>query len=330
MLGWLWSKAAPLGVVILNSLRKDIFFWLSLGVGVGSLFVPQVRTVIWQAVKGPNLLEASSVGGIVELLGSKTTCEAAGFLAYLALLATLFAASILFVVPPSFLAGGGNAALPVQLPNLPTRWLVAVVLGLLVLLPVFVLLPIPPLVLILVTVVLLFRPASRIVDTRAGWLVRAAEVSPPRLRFWAGLVLVLSGVVVVVLGLGARGHTSRLYPLAGSACQLFGSLGLLTGVWLALIPSGVGKPPKAPLGTVRTAQGRLLGWLSAVSAFGEVIWILAYAPVTRDYFSYRLYTIWAFVTLAAVLTVVASLLDTWEVALNEPQPAYGYAIPVRL
>src|SRR5262245_58200772 len=105
---------------ILTSLRTDIFFWLSLVLGLTGLLVPQIRTVTWQAVKGPGLLAVKSVRDIPALLAGDSTWQAAGFLAYLALMATLLVTAILFVVPPAFLATADNPGKPVK-PQAPTR-----------------------------------------------------------------------------------------------------------------------------------------------------------------------------------------------------------------
>jgi hypothetical protein len=311
-----------------KTLRTDVLFWASLVLSLGGLLVPQIWTVLTQTVEAPALSKLSDTGKLAALVASPSTLEAAGFLVYLSLLGTVMLASVLFVVPPSFLAVSGNPAQPIRLPRPPRRRMVLATVLLLLLLPVFVLLPVPPLVLVGLTALLLFQPVSRLVGKRAGWLVRVAESTPSVYRRWVGAALVLLGLITAVVA-GAHGTSSRLYPLAGSACQLFAGLGLLTGLWLLSVPAAVARGG-TPLGTVRTALGRLLGWLIAASVFGELIWVLADVPFADRFISYRLYTIWAALTIPVLFVLIGSLLDTWEHAVAYPVRLGGFVVGLLL
>src|SRR5262249_21374224 len=150
---------------LIDSLTKDTFYLLSLVLLVAVVFaVPQISNVMWQTVQtGP--------GFSPRHLWHKGTVEAFGFLLFLSFLAVGTVASLLFVVPPSFLSEAGEGAQPIHLHRWP-RWRrlggVAVFLALL---PVFVILPLPQWLLLLLAVVLLFRPISRRVASWSGWLV---------------------------------------------------------------------------------------------------------------------------------------------------------------
>src|SRR5437016_5314542 len=103
-MGWqqLRRWATERGIALLASLRADVFFWLSILLSLWTLQVPQIWQVLTQTVHAPALSPTSPMSEFLALLGSKSTLEASGFLVYLSLLAVVMAASVLFVVPPSF------------------------------------------------------------------------------------------------------------------------------------------------------------------------------------------------------------------------------------
>src|SRR5207302_4316643 len=105
-------------------------------------------------------------------------------------------------------------------------------------------------------------------------------------------------------------------PLAGAVCQEFGILALITGYWLIRVPAAV--PKGRRLDDMRVAQGRLLGWLLMTSLCGEALWILAGVIGTRDWISYRFYTIWAVLQLLVLGVMIGSLLDTWQFVRDRP------------
>jgi hypothetical protein len=304
------SSASPRSALhqLTELLHRNIFFGTTLVVLLLVVFfVPQIRNVMWQTVDtGPGIS--------ISHLWSKSTLEAAGFLTFLSALAVGTVASLLFVVPPSFLSKDGQGADPIRPPRLPNQWRLVVLLLLLVLLPIFVILPLPQGALLLVSAVLLFRPMGRLISQSSGWLAWVAEHLGPGYRRLAGLVLIAASLLVgVPLLLAWPGENSgHIYPLAGTAVVGAGLLAFLTGLWLALLPK-TGEP-----GTVYLAQGRLLGWLLFTALFGEVLWFLADCSVSKGLVSYRLYTIWAVLELLVLGVLIGSLLDTWQLATGLP------------
>jgi hypothetical protein len=390
----LWAALPQFGRELLASLRADLFFWVGLVLAGCAMSVPQVRNVLLQTVQAPALASSASFWNLPrQVLSPSAWMEAAGFLVYLAFLFAATASSVLFVVPPSFLAAPG------RLPGPPGRREAVGGVVLLLVLPVFVLLPLrdylrgaadalgPALggwiypdafqsvataALLALMMACLFRPVTWLLRRGVGWLVALAESLSQRRRRWLGGLLVLAGLVVylsVPVSVAVSGLGSQRYPLLGSAGQLFGALGVLTGFWLAtaaepllrgwkrwvpgavlasiglffLVSAGAagdpadpwlglafralvalallagcwlltpGEPPgPAPLGAVRAAQGRLLGWVLGTCLFGEAVWGLAAAPYADLLVSYRLYTIWAVLEVATLIVLGGALLDTWQ------------------
>ena len=300
----------------------DVGFWSTLIVLIVVVFmVPQIHNVILQTVEtGTNVFGAA-------------TLLSAGFLAFLAVLAAAAFASLLYVVPPSFRSQEGRGARPVHLEK-DQLWVRLAKAALLVLvlvggvaarIPYFI--RIPHIILILIATLLVFADVRRFVARRSGWLVKVTERTPAAARRTVGALL-LAIAALILCTYGARGESSRFYRLAGSACQEFGLLSFLIGGWLIFIPSAVSR--ENSLGSIRTAQGRLLGWLMGSSLAGELLWILAGGTLTQAWFSYRLYTIWAVLELLVLCVIVASLLDTWQTALQLPIRLIGMLVVVLL
>ncbi len=291
---------------------RDVGFWSTLVVLIVVVFmIPQIHNIILQTVEtGTNVFGAA-------------TLLSAGFLAFLSLLAAAAFASILYVVPPSFRSQEGQGAKPIHLVK-ESVWIRASKLALLVVLLIAgVIARIPHMILIVVATILVFADVRRFVARRSGWLVKVTERTVSPLRRAVGFVLVVIALMILCT-FGARGESSRFYRLAGSACQEFGLLSLLVGGWLLLIPSGISR--ENALGSIRTAQGRLLGWLVGSYLGGEILWILAGGSLTQAWFSYRLYTIWAVLELLVLCVIIASLMDTWQTALQLPMRLAGLLV----
>lgn len=159
----------------------------------------------------------------------------------------------------------------------------------------------------------------RLAVLASEWLVwvgdRVAGRGAVRTTFFA---LAASAGAAVLVGLvGPPGHSSRVYPLAGVACQNGALMLMCAAIWLAAYGRWNG--------LVVRAVGQLIAWLTAVGIVGDLVWWIggldAFGHVdTAHIITYRLSTVWSFFTVITAVLLLARLVDLanaqWEIPIR--------------
>ena len=294
------------------SMGSDLFFWMGVLVAVVILMIPQISAVFLQVEFDFRTLTAS--GARSEALWALVLFL--GFIAFVYGVALLSLASALYVVPPSWLSEGGPGSAP---RTFHSGWQAIVsmilvsVLGTLLLLVMgmrgerllFSLVPLALLGLALI-------PVGCWVDRICWSPVKYADLMTVPRRYLAAVLLATSGVVV---WMGVRPESGLGYCLSGAAIHGMGTLLVLAAAWLAATNLLRNIAPARPL--VRTL-GRMLAWLVLSCAGGELVWILAGSAWAQAVVSYRLYTIWAVLNLAALFIIGGAFLDMWDGRTRAP------------
>jgi len=106
------------------------------------------------------------------------------------------------------------------------------------------------------------------------------------------------------------GHRGPGYSLGGSTLQLAAAAGLMAGAWLALSTNR---------GNMRSRRmwrfvGRVVVWICASWAFGEVVWYLTFALPPEYYVSFRFYTAWCALEIVTIVVLYGALADRMQTA----------------
>jgi predicted acylesterase/phospholipase RssA len=135
--------------------------------------------------------------------------------------------------------------------------------------------------------------------------VRTGERLSVSERRWAGALLALGAVgwLLIPWVTGAREESLFDRPLR---CTFFVIAALMVA-WLVSIPKSAS--PEKRMSYVKNLQGRALWYLLATYMLGDIVWAMADANA----FSFRVYTLWAFLNILFFPILYARVIDAWHV-----------------